>query len=155
MSDVADTLEDTEGVANEVAPPAPEPVKPPAVPPKAVAKQEAKKAPAVAVSEPAKAEGVENESFPAAVAAVYISEGQHQLARRVAADAFEASKNRDEFAKAFIADKRLDGTTDAEGQALLVAGYECVAYWLANKIEKPTAHIPDYKPQPVQVVPVV
>lgn len=68
-----------------------------------------------------------------------LSDSQIMLARRIAADAFEASSSRKSFAKAFIADKRLDGATDDESKALLVCGKEFAEYWLAEKIDKPTA----------------
>ena len=137
MSDEVDTVEGE--VLNEITPPSPEPVKPPAAPPKATAKPVK---PASVATEPTTADGAGNESQPAEVVAIYISEGQHQLARRIAADAYESSTTRAEFVKAFVADPRLDGTTDDEGKALLVAGEECAAYWLTNAIAKPTAHIP-------------
>jgi len=140
MSDEVETVLDAEEVASEVEPtPAPEPVKP--TPAKAAAKPATKKIAAPVASSPAAPAQVENESQPPEVAAFHFGESQLLLARRVAADAFEASETEEEFRKAFILDPRLDGTTDSETTALLVSGMECRAYWLAEKIDKPTAHV--------------
>lgn len=141
MADEVEIVEAEEVAANEVAPPAPEPVKPPTAP-KSTVKLATKTVAAPVASNPTTEDGAGNESLPAEVVAIPVPDNQRLLATRVAADAYEASTDRESFAKAFIADGRLDGTTDSEGQALLVVGNECVAYWLANKIEKPTSHIP-------------
>ena len=80
---------------------------------------------------------------------------QMLLARRVAADAFEATggkgESRKKFDAAVLKDPRLDNCTKEEIDAIAAASGECFAYWKAAGIEKPTADVGPVPESPIVV----
>ena len=67
---------------------------------------------------------------------------QLMLARRVAADAFEASLgDLAKFKTAVLKDIRLDGCELDELDAIVAASGECFAFWKAEGINTPTATV--------------
>lgn len=82
---------------------------------------------------------------------------QMMLARRVAADAFEATggkgESRKKFDAAILKDPRLDNCTKEEIDAVAVVAGECFAYWKAEGIETPTASVEPVPVSPVLVSP--
>ena len=71
-----------------------------------------------------------------------MSPSQQMLARRVAADAFEASAgDLAKFKTAVLEDIRLDGCEPDELDAIVAASGECFAYWKAEGIDTPTATV--------------
>lgn len=80
------------------------------------------------------------------------SDSQLLLARRIACDAYESTKGRDEFNAKVLKDIRLDNCTPEEVESVSVLAGECFEYWDAQGIEKPTAVVEDLGKQPVPVV---